>query len=203
MHILRGGVVIGVIVLLVGVIGAGAATAGTSPLTNPKHFFWAPGQSPPARPTSCTNDIIYHGGNVGDGAIGVETKPAVYLIYWGPQWATGFTTADTDGKLYSSKTLQTYLNSFFQNVGGSPWAGVQTQYCRNVLAGSTSCVGGGGLHHEPEGPAEGRLDRSDAGAGRHRHARPRPEPRRRPDREPRRCARRRTSGTTRTRRTSS
>ena len=61
-----------------------------------------------------------------------QTKPAVYLIYWGPQWATGFTTNDSvDGKPYSSATLQNYLNAFFTNVGGSPWAGVQTQYCRN------------------------------------------------------------------------
>ena len=86
-------------------------------------------------PDSASNDLIYHGGNAGPGAIGVEQKPAVYLVYWGPQWAQGFTTADTDGKLYSSKTLQTYLNSFFQNVGGSGWANVQTQYCSGALAG--------------------------------------------------------------------
>jgi hypothetical protein len=42
------------------------------------------------------------------------------------------TTEDTDGRVFASKTLQTYLNSFFANVGGSPWPGVQTQYCRNV-----------------------------------------------------------------------
>ena len=78
---------------------------------------------------------------IGPGAIGVQTKPAVYLVYWGTEWASGFTTADTDGKLYSSKTLQNYLNSFFQNVGGSTWAGVQTQYCRNVAVGTTSCAG--------------------------------------------------------------
>jgi hypothetical protein len=43
--------------------------------------------------------------------------------------------------LYSSKTLQNYVNSFMANVGGSAWAGVQTQYCRNVPAGTTSCAG--------------------------------------------------------------
>jgi hypothetical protein len=43
--------------------------------------------------------------------------------------------------VFSSKSLQNYLNSFFQNVGGSPWAAVQTQYCRNVPAGTTSCAG--------------------------------------------------------------
>jgi hypothetical protein len=120
------------------VIGSAGAAAGP---TNPKHFFWAPGQ-PQATVASTTNDLIYHGGSLGDGAIGVETKPAVYLVYWGAEWANGFQTADTDGTLYSSKTLQNYVNSFFAGVGGSPWAGVQTQYCKGVLPGSTSCVGG-------------------------------------------------------------
>jgi serine protease len=129
------------VALLFGAIGASAATSATS-LTNPKHFFWAPGQSPQGTVDSVSNDLIYHGGNLGDGAIGIEKKPAVYLVYWGPQWATGFTTPDsTTGTAYPSATLQAYLNSFFTSVGGSPWAGVQTQYCRNVPAGTTSCAG--------------------------------------------------------------
>ena len=122
-----------------GALGASPAAPADSGLPNPKHFFWA-GTTPPS-PDALTNDIIYHGGSAGPGAIGVEINPAVYLVYWGTEWATGFTTADTDGTLYSSKTLQNYLNSFFANVGGSPWAGVQTQYCRNVPAGTTSCAG--------------------------------------------------------------
>ena len=56
---------------LFGVIGA-TATAGTAPLTNPKHFFWAPGQNLSASTSDqLQNDLIYHGGNVGPGAIGV------------------------------------------------------------------------------------------------------------------------------------
>ncbi len=136
---------------LFGVIGA-TATADTAPLTNPKHFFWAPGQNPDASTTanSATNNLIYHGGNAGAGAIGVEQKPAVYLVYWGPQWAGGgFTTEDTNGAMYSSKTLQNYLNSFFQNVGGSSWANIQTQYCAYALPGTTSCVGGAGFVTNP------------------------------------------------------
>jgi hypothetical protein len=121
---------------LVGSVGASTATN-----TNPKHFFWAAGQSPQGTVDSVANDIIYHGGDLGDGAIGVQVKPAVYLVYWGPEWANGFATPDSDGTLFSSKTLQSYLSSFFGDVGGSPWAGVQTQYCRNVLAGTTSCAG--------------------------------------------------------------
>jgi hypothetical protein len=124
------------VVLVVALVVLGAASAASA---DSKHFFWA-GTTPPS-PDALTNDIIYHGGNVGPGAIGIEKTPAVYLVYWGTEWATGFTTPDTDGTLYSSKTLQNYLNSFFQNVGGSPWAAVQTQYCRNVPALTTSCAG--------------------------------------------------------------
>ncbi|TMM08992.1 MAG: hypothetical protein E6F98_15130, partial [Actinobacteria bacterium] len=83
-------------------MGASAASSSTTGLTNPKHFFWAAGQSPQGTAASTANDLIYHGGSAGAGAIGVETKPAVYLVYWGPQWAQGFQTADTNGQMYSS-----------------------------------------------------------------------------------------------------
>ena len=119
----------------------GGASASASGGINAKHFFWAPGQSPQGTVDALQNDIIYHGGNAGPGAIGIQKKPAVYLIYWGTEWANGFTTQDTDGRSYSSKTLQNYLNTFMANLGGSPWAAVQTQYCRNVPAGTTSCAG--------------------------------------------------------------
>jgi serine protease len=115
-----------------------ASPAAATTNTNPKHFFWAPGQGPTG---SQTTDLIYHGGNAGSGAIGVEARPAVYLIFWGTQWVDGFTTPDSNGKLYSSATLQHYVISFFRHVGGSPWAGVQTQYCRAAPLGTTSCAG--------------------------------------------------------------
>jgi hypothetical protein len=119
-------------------LGASGAQSG-SPL-NAKHFFWAK-QSSTATPDQLTNDLIYHGGTAGDGAIGVETTPAVYLVYWGPQWSQGFKIADTNGKLYSSNTLVAYVNSFVHDLGGSPWAAVQTQYCRGISAGATTCKG--------------------------------------------------------------
>ena len=79
-------------------LGVSRASADVAPLTNAKHFFWAPGQNPAGTVADSTaNDLVYHGGNAGAGAIGVETKPAVYLIYWGQEWADGFQTADTDG----------------------------------------------------------------------------------------------------------
>jgi serine protease len=153
----RGLAVLGAIALLVGAVGAGTATSDVAPLTNPKHFFWAQGQAPAASSTQdvLTNDLIYHGGNAGPGAIGVEQKPAVYLIWWGPEWANGFTTEDTTGALYSSKTLQNYLKAFFQNVGGSGWANIQTQYCAYALVGSTNCVGGAGFVTNPKQQLKG------------------------------------------------
>jgi hypothetical protein len=120
-------------------IAASATVSEASTPLNGKHFLWAAGTQSTA--DALQNDVIYHGGSAGPGAIGVQKTPAVYLIYWGTEWADGFTTPDTDGKLYSSKTLQNYLNTFMGNLGGSPWAAVQTQYCRNVPAGTTSCAG--------------------------------------------------------------
>ncbi|MDX6469308.1 MAG: hypothetical protein QOF75_1111, partial [Gaiellaceae bacterium] len=43
----------------------GTSSAAADGLTNPKHFFWAPGQSPSGTVASTTNDLIYHGGNAG------------------------------------------------------------------------------------------------------------------------------------------
>jgi serine protease len=138
------------LVAAVALLGAAStASSGTGP-SNAKHFFWANGTANAQTVADqASNDLVWHGGNAGAGAIGVEQKPAVYLVYWGSEWAQGFQTADTDGKLYSSKTLQTYVNSFFSNVGGSSWANVQTQYCNVLLPGSTSCVGGSGFITNP------------------------------------------------------
>jgi hypothetical protein len=144
-------------VTLVAVVVLFDATAASSDtgaiLSSSKHVFFGIGQSTVA--DSASNDLIWHGGNAGAGAIGVEQKPAVYLVWWGTEWAGGFQTADTDGKLYASKTLQSYLSSFFQNLGGSPWANIQTQYCNQTLVGSTSCVGGAGFVTNPKKQLKG------------------------------------------------
>src|SRR6267378_3900251 len=44
-------------------------SATASGATNPKHFFWAPTQPNTPSPGSLVNDLIYHGGNAGPGAI--------------------------------------------------------------------------------------------------------------------------------------
>lgn len=115
--------------------------------TNPKHFFWAPGQPNTPSPSSLANDLIYHGGSVGSGAIGVETVPATYLIFWGPDWANGFTTADANGSVYTSQQLQSYVQSFLTNLAGTSWAAIQNEYCKDVPAGTTSCAGVSGADY--------------------------------------------------------
>ncbi len=129
---------------LVCLLAAGRATAADGPI-NAKHFFWGQGQSPAVSTdtTALQNDLIWHGGNAGSDAIGVLTKPKAYVVFWGPEWQQGFQTADTNGKLYSSKTLQNYIDSYLQGIGGSGYANIQTQYCRSgILVGATNCVGG-------------------------------------------------------------
>jgi hypothetical protein len=151
-HFFGAALVAALIALAFGVTGASSSSGPIQ--TSAKTFFWAPGQSV-SSVGSATNDLIWHGGNAGPGAIGVEQTPAVYLVWWGPEWAQGFQTADTNGTLYSSKTLQSYLASFFTSVGGSGWANIQTQYCNGVLPGSTSCVGGTGYVTNPKHQLKG------------------------------------------------
>jgi serine protease len=99
---------------------------------NGKHVMWGKGQGYPSA-QQLANNLIYHGGLV-------ETVPAVYIVYWGTEWQTGFSITQ-GGFTYTQATVQNYVNSFFTNVGGSPWAGVQTQYCQNISIGSLSCAG--------------------------------------------------------------
>jgi hypothetical protein len=128
----------------VGLIGTPGATADTNtPLSAPKVFFWttsgAPASAPAPTPSSITspdpsqyNNLIFHGGVV-------EHHPKVFITWWGPQWQNGFTTGPNNA--YSSKTIMNYEDTFFANVGGTAWNGVQSQYCDNITLGSTQCAG--------------------------------------------------------------
>ncbi len=64
----------------------------------------------------------------------VESTPAIFVIYWGPEWASGF------GTTYSSAQAQNYLGTFFGGVGGSSWVNSTTQYCQSVASGTTDCT---------------------------------------------------------------
>ena len=69
----------------------------------------------------------------------IERTPSVFVVYWGPQWASGFTTGG-----HTSGEAQGYIQGFFGNVGRSSWANSTTQYCQGVPAGTTNCVGTSG-----------------------------------------------------------
>lgn len=111
-----------------------AGHAGDLPtVINGKHVMWGAGQGYPSTQQASANNLIYHGGTV-------ETTPAVYIVYWGPAWQSGF-SFQHGGFTYTNKTAENYISTFFNNLGGSPWAGVQTQYCQNIDPLQFSCAG--------------------------------------------------------------
>jgi hypothetical protein len=88
--------------------------------------------SHPNRPNH-TSNLSYHGGTI-------EQAVQVFIVWWGPQWSSGFSSGG-----YSSSQAQTYVSDFFGNVGGSGWANSTTQYCSGVATGTTQC-GSAGTH---------------------------------------------------------
>lgn len=61
----------------------------------------------------------------------VEATPAVYVSFWGSEWASGFSTGG-----YTSRQAQAYILGFFNRVGGTHWANIDHQYCYGVAYGS-------------------------------------------------------------------
>jgi serine protease len=110
----------------------GSAGSSLPTVVGSKHVMWAGGQGYPSAQQASADNMIYHGGLV-------ETVPAVYIVYWGTEWQQGF-SFNQGGFTYTNRTVQNYVNTFFATVGGSPWAGIQTQYCQNIDPGF-SCAG--------------------------------------------------------------
>src|SRR5256714_15394814 len=70
----------------------------------------------------------------------VQTAPAVDISWWGPEWSTGFSTGS-----YTSTQAISYTTDFFNNVGGSSWENITSQYCQGVAIGTVTC-GSSGTH---------------------------------------------------------
>lgn len=119
--------------LALGGTARGHADTGLPLTVNGHHVMWGLGQGYPSTEDASASNLIYHGGLV-------ETTPAVYIVYWGPEWKNGF-SFQAGGYTYTQKTVETYVNSFFSSVGGSHWANIQTQYCDNVDPLVFSCAG--------------------------------------------------------------
>jgi len=115
------------------------SAAGLPRTVQGKHVMWAADQGYPSTDQASANNLIYHGGTV-------QTVPAVFIVYWGTEWDRGFTATHADFT-YTSATIQSYVNSFFTSLGGSPWAGVQTQYCQGIRAPAFSCTGQSGAQY--------------------------------------------------------
>jgi len=75
---------------------------------------------------NASSNLVFHGGNV-------ETAPKVYLVFWGSKWSSG-----PSGE-------KAILKNFFNSIGGSSWANIQTLYSQGVASGRTQC-GSSGQH---------------------------------------------------------
>jgi hypothetical protein len=108
---------------LVGMLAA-IAQAGSAPTwAGPEAgIVFAHGQAPAGRPVSSPL-LVYHGGPVMHGA-------TVTSIFWGPKWS--------DSSFAGDKI--TGLDSFFAGVGGSSYAGTNTEYydAKGLVSSSVS-----------------------------------------------------------------
>jgi serine protease len=86
-------------------------------------------------------NMAYYGGHV-------QVTPKLYLVYWGwgqsGAWPSGTTcTSEPISEGSFSATLPCdpdgagkYMADFLQQMGGTPWAGVQTQYFQTTSSGA-------------------------------------------------------------------
>ncbi len=121
-------------------IGPFAGSASAAPLSSPAHNMGTRFSSIHGASTSY---LTYQGGPV-------ETAPVVYIDWWGSQWASGFSTGG-----YTSAQAQTYITDFFNNVGGSSWDNIDTQYCQGVAVGTINCGSSGTHITNPAGQLKG------------------------------------------------
>lgn len=73
-----------------------------------------------SKPRGGGSNLLYHGGPV-------EAPVAVYISWWGSEWATGFA---------NSTQAQAYVTNFFSGVGGSAWSKTTDQYCSSAACPS-------------------------------------------------------------------
>lgn len=140
----RGATAISAALLLSAALAATATAApgGLSGSSEAMHVLRARGAATPQATSS--NNLQYRGGPVQTGS------PKVYISWWGSQWGTGFATGG-----YTSAQAQTYVKGFFNNVGGSSWNNIDTQYCQGVAVGTQNCGSSGTHIPNPTGQLRG------------------------------------------------
>ncbi|TME43353.1 MAG: hypothetical protein E6I61_00145 [Chloroflexi bacterium] len=122
---------------LLAVVTVVLATGGTSYAHQAGTTFMKVKAAHGNKPHGSAN-LFYHGG-------AIEQNAAVYIVYWGSEWSTGF---GPNG--HTSADAQNYVEGFFNGVGGSMWANSTKQYCSGVATGTIQC-GTSGTH--PTNPA--------------------------------------------------
>ncbi len=121
--------------------GLGRPSGSEPPRAAPVHFTKTLQAAVPP-PTA----MSYHGGPV-------LAAPQVYVVFWGSEWQSGFSSCAVPlpvlgslvGPCYSSGQVQSYIASLLSGWGGSAWRNTDTQYCQGIGAGQQSCDAGG-LH---------------------------------------------------------
>ncbi len=99
----------------------------------------------PALGVPYPGNMAYYGGHV-------QVTPKEYLVYWGwgqsGAWPSGTTCSSetvTEGPFTATLACDPdgagkYMADFLQQIGGTPWAGVQTQYYQTDSSGSQQNV---------------------------------------------------------------
>jgi hypothetical protein len=89
-------------------------------------------QSPGARAVSNTaNPLLYQGG-------AVLGSVHIYVDFWGPEWQAPGQAA-----------VESYIDGFYTDVGGSRWAGIMGEYCSGIAINSSSCPTGSSFIKNP------------------------------------------------------
>ncbi|MDQ1700513.1 MAG: hypothetical protein QOG34_2376 [Frankiaceae bacterium] len=89
----------------------------------PRVYLWPAGMAPRAQ--KGPEQLAYAGGHEGHG---VDSQPAVYLVFWGSQWS-------------KTDPYAAYERRFFSGLygKGDDWTGSQSQYCEGVAIASVDC----------------------------------------------------------------
>ena len=93
-----------------------------------------------------TGNMWFHGGNT------IQKNPKVWISFWGTEWQSGFNSGGA-----TNTQVINYVLTYFGGVGGSSWAGVNTQYCDNVPRNTFFCSTVAGAHFigNPAGQFQG------------------------------------------------
>jgi serine protease len=142
---------------MVGAASAAARSDAGSPLAGVEVMgilHGARGDHGKPKPPPSNNNLSSGGGPV-------QVTPAVYISWWGPEWASGFSTGG-----YTSQQAQAYTGGFFAGVGGSGWNNVVTQYCQGVSGGTQTCPSGAAFITNPTGQLKGQWNDTTSVPGR-------------------------------------